>query len=298
LIAVYGRPPVELADLPAAAVQVSPLIPGSEALEAVADGSLEAAVVLTPPGTEERRAVLAHALRALGPGGRLTALAPKDKGGSRLAKELAGFGCEVQETAKRHHRICVIARPAEPTGLEAAIAEGAPRLNEGLWTWPGVFSWKRVDPGSALLAAHLPMLAGRGADLGCGIGVLARAALVSPRVERVALVDLDRRAVECARRNVLDDRAVFAWADALQPDPELADLDFVVMNPPFHDGGSEDRSLGQAFIRRAHGALRRGGALHLVANRHLPYEPVLTPLFAQVSKVADQGGYKVFEARK
>ena len=31
----------------------------------------------------------------------------------------------------------------------------------------------------------------------------------------------------------------------------LQDLDFVVMNPPFHDGGTEDRSLGEAFIRRA-----------------------------------------------
>lgn len=298
MIGVYGSPLAELVSTPPGAVQLSPLIPGSEALDAIPSTSLGEAVALAPPGTEERRAVLAHLLRALAPGAPLLALAPKDRGGSRLGKELAAFGCEVAETARRHHRICRTARPAEPVGFDEAIAAGAPRLQGGLWTWPGVFSWKRVDPGSALLAANLPSLAGEGADLGCGIGVLAHAVLASPRVERLHLIDIDRRAVECARRNIDDPRAAFAWADALQPQPGLADLDFVVCNPPFHQGGNEDRRLGQAFVRRAHAVLRRGGTLHLVANRHLPYEGVLSELFAGVTVRADSGGYKVLEARR
>ncbi|NEX95340.1 methyltransferase, partial [Caulobacter sp. 17J65-9] len=69
---LYGSPPLELAD-PGAAVQVSPLAPGAARLEDVADGSLDAATLLAPPGTAERRYALAHALRALKPGGRLTA---------------------------------------------------------------------------------------------------------------------------------------------------------------------------------------------------------------------------------
>jgi 16S rRNA (guanine1207-N2)-methyltransferase len=262
---------------------LSPLIPGSEPLEALAAESLDEAVALAPPGTEERRAVLAHLLRALRPGGRLTALAPKDRGGSRLGKELIAFGCGVSETARRHHRICITTRPDSPAGLESAIQAGAPRLEGGLWTWPGVFSWKAVDPGSALLARHLPALSGRGADLGCGVGVLAHPVLRSPRVESLLLVDIDRRAVECARRNVDDPRATFAWADVLQPHPGLATSTSSSATRPFHHAGAEDRRLGQAFVRRAHGALRRGGTLHLVANRHLPYEGVLSELFAQVS---------------
>ena len=46
------------------------------------------------------------------------------------------------------------------------------------------------------------------------------------------------------------------------------------------------------------GALRKGGALWMVANMHLPYEGVLEPLFARVERRDDGGGYKVFEARK
>ncbi len=297
--AVYGQPLPELALAPAGALQVSPLIPGSAALDEIAPGSLEAVVVAAPPGTIERRYVLALALRALRPGGALTALAPKEKGGSRIGKELAAFGCEVHETPKRKQRICETTKPEAPEGIEAALEAGKPRIADGLglWTQPGVFSWDRPDPGSVLLMRSLPALVGRGADLGAGIGLLSRAVLANAGVTALALVELDRRAVECSKRNVVDERASFHWQDA-RTGPELSGLDFVVMNPPFHDGGAEDKSLGQAFIRRGHAVLRKGGSLWLVANRHLPYEAVLAELFASVALRAEGGGFKVYEARR
>jgi 16S rRNA (guanine1207-N2)-methyltransferase len=296
---VYGTPPVELAEVPAGAIQFSPLIPGSGPLEQQEEGTLGELVVLAPPGTVERRYTIALALRALAPGGSLTVLAPKDKGGSRIAKELKSFGCNSTETSRRHHRICTGERPALLVGLEEALTEGNPRRDEtlGLWTWPGVFSWSRHDPGSALLEQNLPPLGGRGADFGCGIGILARAILASPKVEHLAMLDIDRRAVEMAARNVDDLRVELRWAD-IRTGTELKGLDFVVMNPPFHDGGAEDQSLGQTFIRRAAEALRPGGVLWLVANRHLPYEAVLKSLFKRVTPKIEANGYKIYEAVK
>jgi 16S rRNA (guanine1207-N2)-methyltransferase len=295
---VYGAPPAELAEVPPGAVQVSPLAPGGAPLETLAPASLERAVVAAPPGAVERRYVLACVLRALRPGAALTVLAPKDKGGARLAKELEAFGCAVAETSRRHQRICHAVRPEAPTGLEAAIAAGALQYSDalGLWTQPGVFSWDRPDPGTQRLLAALPAFAGRGADLGCGLGVLARGVLASAEVTRLDLVDIDYRAIAAARRNVADPRARFHWADA-RVAPELAGLDFVVMNPPFHDQGVEARRLGLAFIRRARQVLRQGGALWLVANRHLPYEAALRELFAQVTPRGEDGGFKIYEAR-
>ncbi|BCP53605.1 methyltransferase [Kaistia sp. 32K] len=297
---VYGAPPAELADVPRDAIQFSPLVPGSAALERRAEGSLAAMVMLAPPGTIERRYDVAQALRALQPGGRLTVLAPKDKGGSRLAKELRGFGCEIEETAQRHHRICVSTRPADLALTGEAIADGAPQLvaETGLWSQPGVFSWNRVDPGSALLLKHLPQLSGRGADLGCGVGYLARAVLAMPGVEALAMVDIDRRAVEAAVKNIADPRASLHWADVRKAGSFPENLDFIVMNPPFHDGGAEDRSLGQAFVRRAAESLRKGGRLWLTANRHLPYEEPLKALFSRAVPVAEAEGFKIYEARK
>ena len=297
---VYGAPPRALAEVGAGARQLSPLVPGAEALEDLADASLARLVIAAPPGAIEHRYVLAQGLRVLRPGGELVALAPKAKGGSRLRKTLEGFGCAVEEDARRHHRICHVVRPAACTGLEAAIAEGAlqvvPAL--GLWSQPGVFSWDHVDPGSALLLEALPELSGAGADLGCGIGVLARAILASPAVTALSLIDIDRRAIAAARRNVADPRALFAQLDLLGPEAGPADLDFVVMNPPFHEAGVEDRVLGQSFIRRAAAMLRKGGTCRLVANIGMPYEAVLNEAFSQVTPFGQAHGYKLFEARK
>ena len=296
---VYGTPPAELAEAPEGAIQFSVLIPGSAKLEEQPEGSLGELVVLAPPGTVERRYVTALALQVLAPGGSLTILAPKDKGGARIAKELKGFGCEVSESSRRHHRICTAVRPSGLIAADEAIAEGGPRLDAtlGLWTWPGAFSWNRIDPGSALLEQTLPPLSGRGADFGCGIGILARSILASPKVERLDMIDIDRRAVEMAARNLDDPRAQVRWAD-LRGGTDLKGLDFVVTNPPFHDGGAEDQSLGQAFICRAAEALRPGGILWLVANRHLPYEAVLTTLFRRVTPKVEASGYKIYEALK
>jgi len=298
--AVYGFPPLDVVEAPDGAIQVSPLVVGSTDLADLAEGSLDEIVVLAPPGVAERRHVLAQALKALKVEGRLTALAPKDRGGLRMNKELAAFGCTIGESAKRHHRICVALKPANPVGLDAAIAEGAPRRldGDGLWTQPGVFSWDRLDPGSALLLKSLPPLGGVGVDLGCGIGVLAHAVLASPKVTKLTLVDLDRRAVEAAKRNVDDPRVEVVQADARRGADLAAGLDFVVTNPPFHEAGAEDKGLGQAFITSAAGMLRKGGVLWIVANRHLPYEAALNEHFKNVRPVADAGGFKVYEARK
>ena len=297
-ILLYGRPPAVF-DPPGTATQVSPLIPGSTPLEDVAPGSADEIMIYAPPGVLERRYTLALALKALKVGGRLDAMAAKDKGGARLKKELEGFGVGVGESAKAHHRRCVVIRPETVTGIEEALTAGAARLVEGLeaWSQPGVFAWDRIDAGSLLLAQTAPVLKGAGADLGCGYGALATVVLGSPAVTSLRLIDLDRRAVEAAKKNVTDARACFEWADARTVEG-AGDLDFIVTNPPFHDGGAEDRRLGQAFIQKAAAMLGKGGVLWLVANRHLPYEADLNAAFKRVTKVADAGGYKVYEAVK
>lgn len=296
--AVFGRPPAALASVPAEAVQLSPLIPGAAALDELAPGTLSEIAMLAVPGTVERRRDIALTLTALAPGAPFTILAPKDAGGSRLASELAGFGCETEDRPKRHHRICTGRRPERLDNLSDAIAAGAPRRDPtlGLWTQPGVFSWDRLDPGTALLMNVLPALSGHGADLGCGIGVLAHPILASAKVSRLDLLDIDRRAIRAARRNVDDPRAHCTWADAREA--QLSGLDFVVTNPPFHASGAEDKGLGLAFIRKAAAILHNGGHLWLVANRHLPYEAALNASFKRVTTVVDAGGFKVMNAAK
>src|SRR5690606_41667056 len=67
----------------------------------------------------------------------------------------------------------------------------------------------------------------------------------------------------------------------------------------FHAQGSANRpDIGRRFIAVAADALRPGGRLWLVANRHLPYESVLVESFGQTRAVAERDGFKIIEAVK
>lgn len=242
--------------------------------------------------------MLACTLRALATGGSLLAMAHNKKGGTRLRKEMESFGLDVEEDASQHFRVCRATRTEEALHLDEALAGGMPQYVEaiGLWSQPGIFSWDRIDPGSALLLRVLPSLSGRVADLGCGIGVLSRAALSNSALQEMHLVDIDGRAIAAARRNVDTDRARFHWQDAREV--ALPTLDHVLMNPPFHEGGHEDRALGQQFLLTAARMLRPGGTCWLTANRHLPYEIILQQAFQSFRLVCEEHGYKVYEARR
>jgi 16S rRNA (guanine1207-N2)-methyltransferase len=300
LAALYGEPPRALADPAPGAVQCAPTTIGAERVEDFAAGSLADFTVLAPAGTIERRYVLAQALRCLAADGRLVAMALKTRGGARLKGELETFGCQVAERSKAHHRICHCARPPSPAEIEAAIVAGALRLESslGLWTQPGLFSWDRIDPGSALLMRSGEPFSGVGADVGCGYGALSLSVLQSAKVTAVALIDIDRRAIDAARRNVTDPRASFHHADARDALAAIGPLDFAIVNPPFHAGGREDRELGQGLVTAAAKALRRGGICRIVANVALPYEAAMAADFASVRLVAREGGFKVIEGRR
>ncbi len=164
-------------------------------------------------------------------------------------------------------------------------------------TLPGVFSADGVDPGSALLAQHLPdKLPARMVDLGAGWGYLSAACLARSGVEALHLVEAETSALDLARENIKDPRAQFHWQDACSfalPGP----VDGVVMNPPFHTGRKPQPELGLAFIATAARLLTNRGKLWLVANRHLPYEASLASLFSAHEIIAETGTFRVWQAQ-
>jgi 16S rRNA (guanine1207-N2)-methyltransferase len=166
---------------------------------------------------------------------------------------------------------------------------------------PGIFAWDRIDVASALLAEHLPdNLAGRAADLGAGFGYLSAELLTRcPGITALHAYEAESRALELARTNLKSFEArtpiEYRWHDVAAGLPDSYDV--IVTNPPFHAQRAIDRpDIGRRFIAVAADSLRPGGKLWLVANRHLPYENVLSENFDVVRTVVQQHGYKIIEA--
>ena len=256
-------------------------------------GQAAAALVCLPRSRAEAHALIAEATQLVAPGGAIAIDGQKTDGVEGVLKDCRALGAELGEAmSKAHGRIAVTVADARYLAWAAQD-----RQVEGYVTRPGVFSADGPDAGSVLLAGALPRdLPGRVGDLGAGWGYLSRAVLARPGVKHLDVVEAERVALDCAGRNLGGDaRVALHWADARGFKPARP-WGAVVMNPPFHNGREADPALGAAFIRAAHGGLAPDGALWMVANRHLPYEPLLRSLFRQVEEVAGTGAFRVFRA--
>jgi 16S rRNA (guanine1207-N2)-methyltransferase len=254
-------------------------------------GPYAAAVVCLPRAKTQARALVAMAAALVVPGGPVAVDGQKTDGIDALLKEVRGRMAVSDALSKAHGKLAVLT--AGP-GLEDWA--DVPVDVAGFRTVAGVFSADGIDRGSALLAAALPPeLKGRVADLGAGWGYLAQAVLGRAGVKECHLVEAEADALDCAQVNVTDERAVFHWADATTVKlPRV--MDHVVMNPPFHQGRDADPGLGIAFIGAAARMLTPPGVLWLVANRHLPYDRVLTTLFREVQDIGGDAGFRVIRA--
>lgn len=253
-----------------------------------------AALVCLPRSREAARALVARAAAEVGPGGWIAVDGQKTDGIDTALKDLRARVALSDSLSKAHGKLAVFL--AGPDLSDWAASWRA--IEGGFQTLPGVFSADGPDPGSVLLAGALPeRLGARVADLGAGWGYLARAILARSGVRRLDLVEAEADALACARRNVVDERARFHWADATSFRPETL-LDAVVTNPPFHTGRAPDPALGAAFIRAARRMLAPDGALWLVQNRHLPYDAALAEAFAEQREVAATGAFRVIHATR
>lgn len=293
LSAVQGFRPF-YRQLQAQRIEVTPEIEGAD---------YDGALVLCTKHKGENEASIATALSRVKVGGLIVVAGAKEDGIQPLRKRVEGFGLSVEYMPKYHGVAFWFARPADISAPAAQLVKPATRVDGRFSATAGMFSHDRIDAGSELLASRLPTdFSGDAADFGAGWGYLSvELATKSPRMARIDLYEAHYDALEAARVNLLANcpkvAQRFFWHD-LAGEPVKDKYDLVIMNPPFHEGHAAEPSLGQAMIKTAASALRGGGRLMLVANRGLPYEPVLAEHFKESGETCRNARFKVLWAKK
>ena len=201
-----------------------------------------------------------------------------------------------------------LTRPANPWPHRYTLPDGiGPASGRTVVNHAGVFCAERLDVGTRFFLQHLPYEGGaeRVVDLGCGNGVVGTAvALARPRAEMM-FVDESYQAVTSAeatyRANVDDTaeygKAEFRVGDGLDGVPD-ASVDLVLNNPPFHSHQATSDATAWRMFTGARRALRPGGELWVVGNRHLGYHVKLRRLFGNSELVASDAKFVVLKAVK
>ena len=258
-------------------------------------GAWPLGLVLMTKHKEENFANMARGWALLEPGGTLACAGANDDGAASLERHATkAFGL-AGTISKFHSRVFwLIKGDKEPPAYWRGLTGLQPVADSSWLSQPGIFSWDRIDDGSALLARQLPDdLSGHVADFGCGWGYLAREALTrSPRIARLDLIDAEHLALDAARTNIKDPRASCHWLD-LATEAAPATYDAILCNPPFHTGRAATPALGQKVIEATARALKPRGRLYMVANRGLPYEPLLKQRFTSFNTLVDNNKFRV-----
>ncbi len=164
-----------------------------------------------------------------------------------------------------------------------------------------VFSREKLDIGTRFFLQHLPRIENPQviADLGCGNGVLGlMTAKANPQVS-VHFIDESYMAIASARENFQrlcpGRNAGFHIADGLS-DFTVDVLDRVFCNPPFHQHSVVGDHIATSMFAGAASALKPGGELWVIGNRHLNYHYKLKRWFNRIELVASNKKFVVLKA--
>ncbi|MFE3946811.1 methyltransferase [Streptomyces sp. NPDC059118] len=166
----------------------------------------------------------------------------------------------------------------------------------------GIFCAERLDIGTRFFLGHLPVRTGpdRVVDLGCGNGVVGLSAALANPESKVTFIDESYQAVASAEETFRANTGPDAEADFLVGDgpAELppASVDLVLNNPPFHSHQATTDATARAMFQGARAALRPGGELWVVGNRHLGYHTRLRRVFGNCVTVAGDPKFVVLRA--
>ncbi|RLR60332.1 16S rRNA (guanine(1207)-N(2))-methyltransferase, partial [Pseudomonas aeruginosa] len=164
---------------------------------------------------------------------------------------------------------------------------------------PGVFSQNTLDDGSKLLLSTFDdAMVGDLLDMACGCGVLATVLGKKNPMLKLTLCDVNAAAISSSiatlNVNELEGRVIASNVYSAIEET----YDWIISNPPFHNGLDTSYQAAEDIIRLAPNYLKKGGKFRIVANAFLPYQDILDNVFGSHEVLASTGKFRVYQATK
>lgn len=264
-------------------------------------------IILFLPREKERLVMMLHALSSWIPEKAKLWLIGENKAGIKSAgRYLKQFFHQVRKLDTARH--CALfealdAKKDRPFDISSYMNSW--RLETGdnpisVVSLPGVFAHGRLDKGSRLLLDSLSKMKPEGKilDFACGSGLLGCSLLAESADLELTLLDVSALAMESSRLT-LEENALEA---TLLPSDGLSELhgryDWIISNPPFHRGISNDLQIAAIFFSAVGTFLAKNGRIVIVCNRHLPYKRWLQEYFEQVTQLDENAEFLIIRASK
>jgi len=251
----------------------------------------EGALVLVDRAKLRNQYLIAKAIDAVSVNALVIVAGEKDYGIASLKKWASSLSEPVDSFSKFHSQVFIL-RATEETKSKFTKIDVSSNA--------GLFGGGKIDKGSQLLASTFDSaISGNVADFGSGTGYLSNCILEQAAPATLDLYEAEQRALTLSKEMLTRSNCTleFHWCD-LTRESISQRFDWVVMNPPFHQGRAAEPQIGQDMIKTACKALRPGGRLRLVANRQLPYEGIIHNLFGHCYELTVNAGFKVLEGRQ
>lgn len=275
-------------------------------------------VAATPPQSvvyriSKEKAVVHYIINqsgsALPPGGRLVLIGHKREGLLTYGKRAARYFCgesHLQRGNKGYAALTLVRGDRLAAPLPDSDYPSLRRCIEiddiSLVSKPGIYGWQKIDQGSLALLDALDLLTAEDQsnqaqapdilDLGCGYGLLS--VLAQRRLGGfIIATDNNLAAIAACTHNFETQRIcgqVIADDCAQHIDSQF---DWVLCNPPFHQGFKTSKDLTRRFVEQAAARLKPAGTALFVVNQFVAIERHAAACFSNSDEVLRRDGFKI-----
>ena len=203
-----------------------------------------------------------------------------------------------QSLASKKSRLLILSKPKERNKI-SIINEI--RFNDDVVTkqYYGVFSAKNIDYATQYLIENISLKTIDNVimDLGSGNGIIS--CILNKEIvgSEIHLVDDSFLAIESSKLNLKGENIHFHYSDNLK---EFEDnhFDFIISNPPSHFEHETNIDISINLFKETKRILKKDGHFQIVANKHLNFKTHLVKIFNEVSIIAENKKYIIYECMK